>query len=275
MLDEQDGAVVVADAVDQLAQLYLLGGVHAGGGLIERDQLRVGGESPGNFQAALVAVAQGPRLVVGKLADAHVVEQLLRALGDGGFFRLEALGAQHGAQQTRLGTDVAAHHHVFQRRHFCKQAYVLEGAGNARLGHFMHGRGLVGLAGQLEAAAVGRVQAGDHVEKGGLARAVGSDQAIHLAPFDGDAHVGQCLQAAKALGDAGNPQHHIFVLFCHVFALCGVQVFCVRLLPRSGAGHKPRGRNSMMMIMASAISSWRRMAESMRPSVMACSGPAT
>ena len=85
----------------------------------------------------------------------------------------------------------------------------------------------------------------------------------------------QRLQAAKALGDAGNPQHHIFVLFCHVFALCGVQVFCVRLLPRSGAGHRPRGRNSMMTIMARAISSWRRMAESRRPSVMACNGPAT
>ena len=46
-------------------------------------------------------------------------------------------------------------------------------------------------------------------------------------------------------------------------------------LPCSGDGHSPRGRSSMMMIIASAISSWRRIDESSRPSVICCSGPAT
>ena len=46
-------------------------------------------------------------------------------------------------------------------------------------------------------------------------------------------------------------------------------------LPCSGVGHRPRGRHSITMIMASAISSCRRMAESSRPSVIACNGPAT
>ncbi|MNW09372.1 hypothetical protein D3C71_2063500 [compost metagenome] len=73
----------------------------------------------------------------------------------------------------------------------------------------MHCRGFVGFASQLEGTAVGRVEASDHVEKRGLACAVGADQAIDLAAFDGDANVREGLQAAEALGYTGNPQHHV------------------------------------------------------------------
>ena len=34
-----------------------------------------------------------------------------------------------------------------------------------------------------------QVQTGDHVEESGLASTVGTDQAIHLAPVDRDAHI--------------------------------------------------------------------------------------
>ena len=67
---------------------------------------------------------------------------------------------------------MAAHHHIFQRRHVGKQADVLEGAGNACARHFMHGAGLVGHPGQLEGAGIGLIQARDHIEEGGLARTV-------------------------------------------------------------------------------------------------------
>src|SRR6185369_12723661 len=46
VFDQQDGAVVLADPVDQLAQQDLFGGVHAGGRLVQGDQLRVGGQGP-------------------------------------------------------------------------------------------------------------------------------------------------------------------------------------------------------------------------------------
>jgi hypothetical protein len=45
---------------------------------------------------------------------------------------------------------MAPDHHVLQRRHLGEQADVLEGAGDAGLGHLVHRRRLVGLAGQLE-----------------------------------------------------------------------------------------------------------------------------
>ncbi|MNL73555.1 hypothetical protein D3C87_1990310 [compost metagenome] len=74
----------------------------------------------------------------------------------------------------------------------------------------MHRGGLVRLARQLEGAAVGCVQAGDHVEERGFACAVGANQAIDLASLNGDAHVGEGLQATKTLGNACNLQHHVF-----------------------------------------------------------------
>jgi hypothetical protein len=40
---------------------------------------------------------------------------------------------------------VAAHHHVFQRRHFAEQADVLEGTGDAGLGHFVRRARRIGL----------------------------------------------------------------------------------------------------------------------------------
>ena len=159
VLDQQDGAAVLADLVDQFTQHHLLGGVHAGGGLVQRDQLGVGGQGTGDLQPALVAVAQRAGLHLGKAADAHVVQQFLRAAGNGRFFGLEAGRAEDGAQQARLAAHMPADHHVLECRHLGEQADVLEGAGDAGLGHLVHRGGLVGRAAQVEAAGVGRVQA--------------------------------------------------------------------------------------------------------------------
>ncbi len=166
-----------------------------------------------------------------------------------------------------MGADMASHHDVLERRHFREQADVLKRARNAGLGHFVNGRGPVGFAGQFETAAVGCVEAGEDIEEGGLAGAIGADQAIDLAALDGDAHLAQGLQAAEALGNAGNFEYGV----CHVHSYF---TFC-NDLPWSGEGHRPRGRDSMMVIMASAISNWRRIDASSRPSVMVCRGPAT
>src|SRR6185369_1111377 len=62
-----------------------------------------------------------------------------------------------------------------------------------------------------EAAAVGRIQAGEDIEEGGLAGAVGTDQAIDLASLDGDAHIAEGLQAAEAFGNAADAKYCI----CH------------------------------------------------------------
>src|SRR5690606_25701748 len=104
---------------------------------------------------------------------------------------------------------------------------------------------------------------------GGLAGAVGADEAVHLTFPDGHAHVGQRLQAAEALGNTFDLEHDLAHSVPPSFGEGAAP------LPCSGGGHSPRGRVSMMPIIASAISSCRRMAASSRPSVMRCRSPAT
>ena len=69
--------------------------------------------------------------------------------------------------------------------------------------------GLVGLACQLKSAAVGVYKPVITLKNVVLPGAVGADQAIDLTALDGDANIGEGLQAAEALGDTCNLEHHI------------------------------------------------------------------
>jgi hypothetical protein len=108
--------------------------------------LGVGGQRARDLQPPLVAVAQGAGAELGITADAHVVQQFLRALRNGGFFGLEAGGAKDRAEQARMRAHVAPDHDVFQRGHLGEQPDVLEGARDPLFGHLVHGTGLVGFA---------------------------------------------------------------------------------------------------------------------------------
>jgi hypothetical protein len=101
------------------------------------------------------------------------------------------------------------HHHVFQRRHVCKQANILKSAGDTGLGNQMHGFWCVLFARQLKTATVRRVKPGQHIEKSGFASPVGANQAINLTTLDLDAHIAECLHATKALGHASNVEYRV------------------------------------------------------------------
>ena len=68
---------LVADLEDQLLGLPGLLRVHAGGRLVEQEQLRVGGQRPGDLQPPLVAVGQVAGEVLGRAGQPDEVEQLL------------------------------------------------------------------------------------------------------------------------------------------------------------------------------------------------------
>ena len=66
VLDQQDGDARVADAADAVHEVLALGRVHAGGGLVEQQQARLGGQRAGDLDQPLLAVGQaGGRLVRG------------------------------------------------------------------------------------------------------------------------------------------------------------------------------------------------------------------
>ena len=95
------------------------------------------------------------------------------------------------------------HQQVFQHGELLEKAHVLEGAHQAVTGHLM-----AGLAGDLvaiqpDAAPGGPVEPADAVEDGGLAGAVGADDAEDLAIGDVEADVVDGGEAAEATGDVG------------------------------------------------------------------------
>ena len=59
VLDQQHGDLkLVLDEADEPRQLHLLGRVHAGGGFVEQQQLRLRGQRADDLQPPLVAVGQ-------------------------------------------------------------------------------------------------------------------------------------------------------------------------------------------------------------------------
>src|SRR6266478_3314076 len=253
MLDEQHGDAALSDCLNELAQGKRFRRVHAGGGLVEREQLRLGGERARDLEASLVAVRQAARRVVGAAADPDIVEQLRGARFDLSFFCYGLSVPEHGADDTGMAAHVTADHHVLQRRQVGEEADILERARNASGGHLVRLQAGQRVAVAQEGAGVGCVKSRQHVEERGLAGAVRADQAENFAGADRKRDLRKRLQAAEALGDAlGLQKRH---------AACPVSS---RFLTAEGSN--PAGRKSMTstsarpkisMRITSGSSSWR------------------
>ena len=81
VLDEEDGqAELVAQAADEVdPSVAGLAAVHAGGRLVEEQQLRLRGQRAGDLQPALVAVRQVARPGIRAIAQADESQQLAAA----------------------------------------------------------------------------------------------------------------------------------------------------------------------------------------------------
>ncbi|MBS1147542.1 MAG: hypothetical protein H6R08_1718 [Proteobacteria bacterium] len=143
---------------------------------------------------------------MGVLRDAHAFEQGMGARARISLLAARGGQAQHGADDTTRGTRVAPDQHILQRGHLGKQADVLEGARQPRLQHLMRLAPVEAGVIETNLAMVDRIQPGERVEQRGLARAVGPDEAVNFARVDLQRNVGQRLQAAKRLANAGNGQ---------------------------------------------------------------------
>ena len=134
VLDEDDGHAFVADLTDERHQGGGLLGVHAGGRLVEEQQLGLGGQRPGDLQPSLRSIGQALGEFVATPSQAHVLQQREALVAHGLLLLDGATRAGHHAEQAALRAAVLSHHHVLERRHLVEQADVLEGAGDAELG---------------------------------------------------------------------------------------------------------------------------------------------
>ena len=171
---------------DQLFEFIRLPRIHPGRRFVQEEQEGLGGHRPGDLQAALGAVGQVFRQLVHLVGQADLDEDLVAPLHDLLLFPPGPPVPEDRPQDAGPRPAVAADHHVLQDRHVGEQADVLKGPGHSQL------RDLVDLdAVDPPAFPPGRrdedipfgrlVDAGDAVEEGGLAGAVGADQGDDLA----------------------------------------------------------------------------------------------
>ena len=115
--------------------------------------------------------------------------------------------AEHARQRAVPGLEVLGGDEVLAHRRALHQPDVLERAPEPERGPLVHGQVGDLLAPVDDAAAVGRVEAGDDVEQRRLAGAVGTDHADDLVLVDGDAHVQVGLDATEADGQVVGLKH--------------------------------------------------------------------
>ena len=205
VLDEDHRHAPRQDGVDEVDEGLGFLGVHAGGRLVEEQELGTGGQGPGDFQPALVAVGQARGLVEGGLAQPHEIKAGHGVLDDVALLGPLGRRAQDRAEKIGLGAAMAADAHVVEHGEAGKKPDVLKRPGHAQSGHALGTRtGHVlrfSVSGEQDPALGRSVDAGHTVEHGGLAGAVWADEAEDAAPGHGKRDVAQGHEAAEALGD--------------------------------------------------------------------------
>ena len=205
MFDEPDADVeLFADEADEVHQFDFFLGVHAGGGFVEEEDLGLGGEGAGDFEAALLAVGE----VAGELVGAGFEAEGFEEDVGGGFvlvvFELVVWGAEDGAEEAVGDGLVESDEDVFEDGEAAEEADVLEGAGDAGAVDLEGLFADEGFSGESDVAGGGAVDAGDDVEGGGFAGAVGADEAEELALVEREVEVVEGFEAAEVEGEVGD-----------------------------------------------------------------------
>ena len=167
--------------------------VDAGEGLVEQDELRIDGQRPGDLAAAA--------LTAGKLYALALTHFLQTEFLDQGLEPLEAVflvkpGHLHNRE------DVVFHGHGPEDRGFLGEI------AHAFLGTLVHREASDLFFPEENAAGIGLDQAGDHIEAGGFAGAVGAEQAHDLALFHFDRHALDDRAFAVFFDQVGTEQFH-------------------------------------------------------------------
>ena len=206
VLDQQHRVADLLQVADEAQQLHALRRVHAGGGLVQQQELCIRGHRAGDLHLALLAVGQALGVAVDVLAQADGVQNLDGLDGLVALLPAEGGGAEQALEEVVLRVDVGAHQNVLDDAHLGEEAQVLEGAGDAAGDDLLRRFAVDALIQEGDCTVGDLIDAGEHVEHGGLARAVGADQRDDLALIHMEADVVHGAQAAELDRDVFNIQ---------------------------------------------------------------------
>ena len=134
MLDQKHGDLaVVADAADQVAEHMDFLMVQAAGGLVQEQDLGIGGKRAGKLDALLGTERQAGDGGMADVLEAEIVEDLVALLVERGFAAPHPGELQGIADDVAGGAGVGADTHIVEHREIGKQRDVLEGAADADL----------------------------------------------------------------------------------------------------------------------------------------------
>ncbi len=114
--------------------------------------------------------------------------------------------AQHLFDPTAAALEVAPGEHVVEHAHALEQRDVLEGTRDPTFGGLVRAHASAGSAGIADAAALGMVDAVDHVEQRAFTGAIGADQPANVAGLDVEADRGNGLDTLERQGNIIEPQ---------------------------------------------------------------------
>ena len=191
VIGDQDADALSRQIADHLTDVGDGQGVDAGEGFVQQHEAGLARQRPGDLAAAALTARQAGGRGVAQVVDAEFLQQAAGLLGNGGLA---------GVVQFDHGHDVVLDRHAAEDRGLLRQI------AQTHAGALVHGLGRDVLAVQPDGAAVGRDQAGDHVETGGLAGPVRTQQARDLSALDMQGDVAHHLPLAEGAGDVFDPQ---------------------------------------------------------------------
>ena len=204
MLHHQQ-CLALGDGADQFDRLRGLLARHAGGRFVEEDDLRPGGQGHADFQRALLGIGEIAGEIMGPGFEPNPGQRLGRFLvhlphpGDRAKQAVPDPVAREDADAEVLEHAEAMEDvgDLERARQPCPvDAMGLETADAASFEHDFAGRG--------------REHAGDQVEEGGFAGAVGTDDRMPLARPDIEVEALDDLDRAEGLGQSRQPQCRLF-----------------------------------------------------------------
>src|SRR5690606_2179476 len=190
--------LALADALEQFDRVVGVGTRHAGGRLVEQQQLRILHEAHRQLEPTLVTARQGAGDRFALVGQADVGEDVLGLLAH----LLLRIGARPRVQREgAVAAGEGRNHHVLDQAQVAEDLGRLENAHDAGLVDLVRRQPDQRTPIEHYAAGVWREPPDEAIEQRRLAGAVRADDRVYRALLDIQVHVAQRAQPAEALVD--------------------------------------------------------------------------